>query len=102
MEFNVYSVRDVIADRVIGIGFAETDGAFMRDGLSRFFQVRRLEELEYYHIGTVDNVTSELKPVPKRLCSMEAYRFPETQSRELSAAEVEKLAASLAAKQNKQ
>lgn len=101
MELNVYSVRDVVADRVIGIGFAETDGAFMRDGLARFFQVRRLEELEYYQVGAIDNVTSLMKPVPKRLCSMEAYKFPEVQSRELSAAEVEKLAASLAAKQNK-
>lgn len=96
MEFNVYSVRDVIANRVIGIGFAETDGAFMRDGLVKFFSIRRLEELEYYHIGTVDNVTSELKPVPKRLCSMEAYKFPETAARQLSAEEVEKLAASIA------
>lgn len=95
MLFNVYGVRDVVSGSFIGVGFSETDGAFMRDGLRNFLQVRPLDELEYYKIGTFDNLEGVLTHVDKVLCSKDAYKFPEAPAKSLSKEDILALASQL-------
>lgn len=95
MLMNVYVVHDCVAGQVVGIGYAPTDGAFMRDGMLPYLRIRQKEELEYYKIGTLDLDSFDLVPCPRVKCSMEAYKFPETKSQSLSADDIKKLAAQL-------
>lgn len=98
MIFNLYSVRDVISGQHIMIGFAPTDGAFIRDNLSSILRLRRIEELEYYKIGTYDDLEGKVISCDKVLCSFDSYKFPETQSKSLSKEDILKLADTIIAK----
>lgn len=92
MKFNLYSIRDVVSGTYIGIGFAETDGAFMRDTLQRFLQIRPLDELEYYQVGEFNSDDGKVFAVEKRECSKDSYKFPEAPARQMTKEDVIALA----------
>lgn len=92
MTFNLYSVRDVISGQHIMIGYAPTDGAFLRDNLAGLLRIRRIEELEYYKIGTYDDLEGKVVPCDKVLCSFDSYKFPEVNSKALTKEDILKLA----------
>lgn len=92
MEQNVYIVRDKVANTTLSISIAPTDGAFMRDVLPSVFQMRQKEDIEYIQVATFDMDTCTLKPIPSRVCPMDAYKFPETTTRKLSPEEIIELA----------
>lgn len=91
MKLGVYVIRDVVSGQCLGTGLSPTDGAFMRDNMVYLLSRRRLEDLEYYHIGSFDEDNFTLESSPKRLCSNEAYKFPETKAQKLSEEDIEKL-----------
>lgn len=95
MEQNVYIVRDKVANTTLSISIAPTDGAFMRDVLPSVFQMRPKEDIEYVQIAVYDMDSCTIKPVPSRVCPMDAYKFPETNTRKLSPEEIIELAARL-------
>ena len=77
---NVYVVRDLIADDVVSVTTATTDGMFVRT-YSKGFQSLNpnfLSDFEVYHVGTVDFDTLECTACPKRKVSWDSYKNPET------------------------
>ena len=92
MVQNIYKLWDKVSNSTITIGAAPTDGAYMRAVFPQWTRVHQLEDLAYYQIGTWNPDTDEIKSVPPRLCSMDAYKFPENTTRPLSAEDIKKLA----------
>lgn len=101
MKHNLYVIRDVVSGQSLGLGYAPTDGAFMRDTLATFLRMRPLNELEYYNVGSYDDESMEITSSPKTKCSNEAYKYPETRSKSLSAEDVKRLAEQLQANETK-
>lgn len=100
MKFKIYSVRDLVSGSHIGLGFAETDGAFVRDSLVRFLQIRPRDELAYYHVGYFDNTDGSIEACQATKCDIDAYKFPEAQSRPIDDESANKIAAALAQHMN--
>lgn len=100
MKQNLYVIRDVVSDSIITIGAAPTDGAFVRDCIAPVLRYKQLSELEYYQIGVWNVESYTVESSPKRLCSMDAYKFPENNTRSLSAEEIQKLAAAIQQKES--
>ena len=82
MERNlkIYLVRDNIADDVVSINTATTDGMFVRTYAKGFQSLNSnfLSDFEIYQIGSVDLNTLECTPCPKRKVSWDSYKMPET------------------------
>lgn len=79
-ELNIYVVRDVIADDVVSVNTATTDGMFVRT-YSKGFQSlnpKFLDDFEIYHVGSVDFDTFKCTPCPKRKVPWDSYKMPET------------------------
>ena len=79
-SLNVYVVRDIIADDVVTVNTATTDGMFVRT-FSKGFQSLNpnfLNDFEIYHVGTIDFDTLECVSCPKRKVSWDSYKMPET------------------------
>lgn len=82
MEKNlkIYVVRDNIADDVVSVNTATTDGMFVRT-YSKGFQSLNpnfLSDFEIYQVGTVDFDSLECISCPKRKVSWDSYKMPET------------------------
>lgn len=92
MKQNVYIVRDKVSNTTLSISISPTDGAFMRDILPNVFSMRPKDDVEYAQIAFYDTETFSITPCPMRICSMEAYKFPETESKKLSSDEIIALA----------
>lgn len=95
MTQNVYVVRDIVSTQILALGFAPTDGAFMRDTMSAILRMRPISELEFYQVGTFDDVDGSIIPVDRRKCSNDSYKFPETNSKKLTREDILALASSL-------
>lgn len=95
MKHNVYYVRDKVSGSTLGLGYAPTDGAFMRDTMSAFLRYRLLDELEYYHIAYFDDDNHSIQSIETRICSNDAYKFPETNTKSLTKDDVISLAQEL-------
>ena len=82
MERNlkVYIVRDIIADDVVSVNTATTDGMFVRTYARGFKNLNPnfLSDFEVYQVGTVDFNTLECTPCPKRKVPWDSYKMPET------------------------
>lgn len=77
---NIYVVRDIIADDVVSVNTATTDGMFVRT-FSKGFQSLNsnfLNDFEIYHVGVVDFNSLECTSCPKRKVSWDSYKTPET------------------------
>lgn len=92
MTQNIYIVRDKVANTTLSMSIAPTDGAFMRDVLPSVLQLRQLSEIEYIQIGEFDTESFTLSSVPSRICPMDAYKFPETNTKQLTEDDILKLA----------
>ena len=82
MERNlkIYVVRDKVADDVVSVNTATTDGMFVRT-YSRGFQSLNpnfLEDFEIYQVGSISFDTLECTPCPNRKVSWDSYKMPET------------------------
>ena len=78
MIYNVYCVRDVVADDTICLFYSSTDGVAVRDNLPALSRVRPVDDLRLYRVGSFDSISMQLhcdsSPV---LVSWEVYKFPE-------------------------
>lgn len=92
MTQNIYIVRDKVSNTTLSMSIAPTDGAFMRDVLPSVLQLRKMDEIEYCQIGTYDTESFTLSVVPSRICPMDAYKFPETDTKSLSEDDILRLA----------
>ena len=81
MKTNVYVVKDVIADDIIILGMAKTDGLFVRQN-AQFFSRMNLNFLDDYKIFCIGQfVDSTLKIenlTEARPVSWDSYKHPET------------------------
>lgn len=82
MERNlkIYVVRDIIADDVVSINTATTDGMFVRTYAKGFQNLNPnfLSDFEVYQVGAVDFNTLECTPCSKRKVPWDSYKMPET------------------------
>lgn len=82
MERNlkIYVVRDNIADDVVSVNTATTDGMFVRTYAKGFQNLNPnfLSDFEVYQVGTVDFNTLECISCPKRKVPWDSYKMPET------------------------
>lgn len=98
MERNIYCLRDIISHNVVMIGDASTDGEFVRNVFPSLRAAgRNLDDLQYFQIASYDVESMAVIPCSARLGKNDAYKFPEVHSRQLTAEEIQKLAAQLAA-----
>lgn len=78
MMYNVYVVRDVIADDTICMFYATTHGVAVRDNLPALSRVRPVDDLRLYCVGTFDSLSMKLfcdnSPT---IVSWDSYKFPE-------------------------
>lgn len=77
---NIYVVRDIIADDVVSVNTATTDGMFVRTYSKGFQSLNSnfLNDFEIYHVGTVDFDSLECTACPKRKVPWDSYKSPET------------------------
>lgn len=77
---NIYVVRDIIADDVVSVNTATTDGMFVRTYSKGFQSLNSnfLNDFEIYHVGSVDFDTLECTSCPKRKVPWDSYKSPET------------------------
>lgn len=78
-NLKIYVVRDVIADDVVSINTATTDGMFVRTYAKGFNSLNPnfLKDFEIYEVGSVDFDTLECTACPKRKVSWDSYKLPE-------------------------
>lgn len=78
MTYNVYCVRDVVADDAICMFYAVTDGVAVRDNLPALSRVRPVGDLQLYRLGSFDSVSMRLScDAEPLLVSWDSYKFPE-------------------------
>lgn len=77
---NIYVVRDLIADDVVSVNTATTDGMFVRTYAKGFQSLNPnfLNDFEIYNVGVVDFDSLECTACPKRKVSWDSYKSPET------------------------
>lgn len=80
MTYNMYCVRDIVADDAFVTFMAPTDGMAVRENLPALSRMKPVKDMELYRIGTFDSTTMEIKPEPKTAVSWDAYKFPEKQT----------------------
>lgn len=78
MIYNVYAVRDIIADDTICMFYATTHGVAVRDNLPALSRVRPVDDLRLYCVGTFDSISMQLLcDNSPTLVSWDSYKFPE-------------------------
>lgn len=78
MIYNVYCVRDVVADDTICMFYAVTDGVAVRDNLPALSRVRPIDDLRLYCVGSFDSSSMSLNPFTSPVAvSWDSYKFPE-------------------------
>ena len=75
--FNIYALRDVVADDTKTVFHMKTDGLAVRSILPVYAPKYPLQDLVLYHIGTYNDETMEIKSVPSRVVPWESYKFPQ-------------------------
>lgn len=79
MTYNVYAVRDVVADDTICMFYATTDGMAVRDNLPALSRVRPVADLRLYCVATFDSKTMIVKSFSAPVSvSWDSYKFPES------------------------
>lgn len=82
MERNlkIYIVCDNVANDVVSVNTATTDGMFVRTYAKGFQNLNPnfLSDFEIYHIGFINFDTLECTACPKRKVSWDSYKMPET------------------------
>nr|DAH73137.1 MAG TPA: hypothetical protein [Microviridae sp.] len=82
MERNlkIYVVRDNVANDVVSVNTATTDGMFVRTYAKSFQSLNPnfLTDFEIYQVGSVNFDTFECRPCDKRKVSWDSYKMPET------------------------
>ncbi len=77
MKFNLYAVRDNVADDTLTIFTSKTDGMAVRENLPTLSRMRPTKDLDLYQIGEFDSETMKITETPKRAVSWDSYKFPE-------------------------
>ena len=78
MTYNVYCVRDTVADDTICMFYAVTDGVAVRDNLPALSRVRPIDDLRLYCVGSFDSSAMSLKSFSCPVSvSWDSYKFPE-------------------------
>lgn len=79
-HLNIYVVRDNIADDVVSVNTATTDGMFVRTYAKGFQSLNSnfLSDFDIYQVGTISFDTLECTSCPKRKVSWDSYKMPET------------------------
>lgn len=78
MTYNVYCVRDTVADDTICMFYAVTDGVAVRDNLPALSRVRPIDDLRLYCVGSFDSSAMFLKSFTAPVSvSWDSYKFPE-------------------------
>lgn len=80
MIYNMYCVRDIVADDAFVTFMAPTNGMAIRENLPALSRMKPVKDMELYKIGTFDSKTMEIKAEPKTAVSWEEYKFPEKQT----------------------
>lgn len=75
--FNVYALRDVVANDTKTVFHMKTDGLAVRSILPVYAPKFPLKDLILYQIGTYNDDTMEITPVPVRVVSWDCYKFPQ-------------------------
>jgi hypothetical protein len=75
--FNIYALRDVVADDTKTVFHMKTDGLAVRSILPVYAPKFPLQDLVLYCIGTYDDETMEIKSTPSRVVSWDSYKFPQ-------------------------
>ena len=80
MVTNVYAIFDKVADEMIVLGTAKTDGLFVRQNLPYLNKINPnyQEDTEIYCIGSLSTSDMVLKPSDKRVVSFDSYAHPES------------------------
>lgn len=78
MTYNIYCVRDVVADDTICMFYASTDGMAVRDNLPALSRVRPVSDLRLYCVGSFDSKSMTVKAFTSPVAvSWDSYKFPE-------------------------
>lgn len=80
MKFNLYAIRDTVADDTLTIFTSRTDGMAVRENLPTLSRMRPKKDLDMYQIGEFDSETMKITETPKRAVSWDAYKFPEVKA----------------------
>lgn len=80
MKFNLYAVRDNVADDTLTIFTSRTDGMAVRENLPTLSRMRPKKDLDLYQIGEFDSETMKITETPKRAVSWDSYKFPEVKT----------------------
>lgn len=80
MKFNLYAVRDTVADDTLTIFTSKTDGMAVRENLPTLSRMRPKKDLDLYQIGEFDTETMKITETPKRAVSWDTYKFPEIET----------------------
>lgn len=75
--FNVYALRDVVANDTKTVFHMKTDGLAVRSILPVYAPKFPLKDLVLYQIGTYNDDTMEITAVPVRVVSWDSYKFPQ-------------------------
>lgn len=75
--FNLYALRDVVADETKTVFFMKTDGLAVRSILPVYAPKFPLQDLKLYCIGTYNDTTMEVISTPNRLIDWDCYKFPQ-------------------------
>lgn len=79
MIYNVYCVRDIVADDTICMFYAATDGVAVRDNLPALSRVRPIDDLKLYCVGSFDSAVMLVKSFSSPVAvSWDSYKFPES------------------------
>lgn len=79
MTYNIYCVRDVVADDTICMFYASTDGMAVRDNLPALSRVRPVSDLRLYCVGSFDSKLMTVKAFTSPVAvSWDSYKFPES------------------------
>lgn len=89
MKFNLYAVRDTVADDTLTIFTSRTDGMAVRENLPTLSRMRPTKDLDLYQIGEFDSETMKITETPKRAVSWDSYKFPEVKAKMKPEAEKE-------------
>ena len=80
MVTNVYAIFDKVADEMLVLGTAKTDGLFVRQNLPYVSKINEnyLDDMEIFCIGSLSTSDMKLSPCEKRSVSWDSYRHPES------------------------
>lgn len=79
MKLNIYAIYDSVADDVIMIATAKTDGLFLRTNAPYLAKLNPnyLQDCVVYQVGEFATTTMEVSPTVRRQIDWNSYNHPE-------------------------